>query len=152
MSLIKHEPMTILSRMQNELNSFFHRADDGLPSLFEGSQSLLGSEWLPRVDLKEDDGHYTVTADIPGVDPNDLQVTMENGVLTIKGERKSEMEETKKHYRRKECVYGSFERSFRLPDSADGDKITAASKNGVITIDIAKKEVAKPKTIKINAG
>lgn len=151
MSLIKYEPMHLLSRMQNELNHFFARDDVLFPSLTAEEQSLLGGEWLPRADLKEDDNQYTVTADIPGVDPKDVQVTLENGVLTLKGERKSEKEETRKHYRRKECMYGSFERSFRLPDTADGDNVKASSKNGVVTIQIPKKAAAKAKSIKIES-
>lgn len=151
MSLIKYEPMHVLTRMQNELNRFFAHDDELFPSLSADEQSLLGGDWLPRADLKEDDGQYVVTADIPGVDPKDVQVTMNAGVLTIKGERKSEKEETKKHYRRKECMYGSFERSFRLPDTAESDKVSASSKNGVVTIRIPKKEASKAKTIKIES-
>ncbi len=153
MSLIKYEPMHLLSRMQNELNHFFSQGDELFPALFSADeQALLGGDWLPRADLKEDDGHYTVTADLPGVDPKDVQVTMANGVLTLKGERKSEKEEKKKNYRRKECMYGSFERSFRLPDTADGDKVTASSKNGVVTVLIPKKEASKAKAIKIESA
>lgn len=152
MSLIKYEPMNLLSRMQNELNQFFRQDGEGFPALFMDDRSLLGGEWMPRIDLKEDDTQYTVTADVPGVDPKDVQVTMENGLLTLKGERKSEKEEKKKHYRRRECVYGSFERSFRLPDTANGDAISATGKNGVISIRIPKKEGAKPRAIKIETG
>lgn len=150
MALIKYEPVNLLSRMQNELNAFFHRADSDFPLLFDDTQTLLGSEWMPRIDIKEDDTQYTVTADIPGVDPKDIKVTMENGMLSIRGERKSEKEEKKKNYHRKECVMGSFERSFRMPDTADSSQVNAKGKNGVLTIQIAKKAAAKPKTIKID--
>jgi len=149
MPLVKYEPMHLLNRLQNQLNEFFHHADADFPSLFEDSQMLIGTEWMPRIDVKEDDAHYTVTADIPGVDPKDIRVTMENGMLCIKGERKSEKEEKKKNYHRRECVMGSFERSFRMPESADSNKISAKGKNGVLTVKIGKKEVAKPKIIKI---
>ena len=150
MSLIRYEPMNVLSRMQGGLSRFFNHNDDDLfPSLRMDDDALFGGEWLPRVDLEEDDKNYIVTADVPGVDPQDLEVTMEGGLLTIRGERRSEKEETKKHYRRKECMYGSFERSFLLPDTADGDRITATSRNGVVTIEIPKKEAAQRKAIKI---
>jgi HSP20 family protein len=140
--------MNMLSRMQSEINDFFRTGDDRFPSLFHDGSSLL-SEWTPRIDIKEDQNHYTVTADIPGVDPKDIQVTMSNGLLSIKGERKEEKEENKKNFRRRECFMGSFERSFQLPDTADSSNIKAKGKHGVLTVEIAKKETAKPKTIKI---
>jgi HSP20 family protein len=151
MSLTKYEPMNLLSRMQSELNHFFHRSDADFSSLFADNQMLISTEWMPRIDIKEDETVYKVTADIPGVDPKDIKVTMENGMLSIKGERKSEKEETKKNYHRRECVMGSFERSFRMPDTADSNKITAKGKNGVLSIEIGKKEVAKAKTIPIQS-
>jgi HSP20 family protein len=148
-SLQRYEPVNLLSRMQNELNSFFHRGDERFPSIFQDGSSLLGSEWVPRIDIKEDNNHYTVTADIPGVDPKDIEVTMANGILSIKGERKEEKEENHKGYRRRECFMGSFERSFQMPDTADSSNIVAKGKHGVLTIQIGKKEAAKPKAIKI---
>lgn len=148
-SLKRYEPVNMLSRLQNEINDFFRAGDDRFPSLFQDGSSLLVSEWTPRIDIKEDQNHYTVTADIPGVDPKDIQVTMANGMLTIKGERKEEKEENKKNFRRRECFSGSFERSFHLPDTADSKNIKAKGKNGVLTVEIAKKETAKPQTIKI---
>jgi HSP20 family protein len=149
MSLKKYEPLNLLSRMQSQLNDFFHRADSDFPSLFEDDQMLVSSDWMPRIDVKEDDAQYTITADVPGVDSKDINVTMENGMLCIKGERRTEKEEKKKNYHRRECVMGSFERSFLMPDNADKNKISAKGKNGVITIQIGKKEVTKPKSINI---
>jgi len=90
--------------------------------------------------------------DVPGVDTKDIEVSMTNGLLSIKGERKSEKEEKKDNYRRRECVYGSFERSFMMPDNADGEHITAKGKDGVLNIQIAKKKTPKPKTINIEAA
>jgi HSP20 family protein len=141
----------MLNRMQKELNQFLGNGHDFFPALFEDNQSLLGSEWSPRIDIKEEDSNYVVTADIPGVEPKDIQVTMDNGVLNIRGERKSEKEEKKKNYHRKECFTGSFERSFRMPESADSDRISAKGKNGVLTVLIGKKESSKPRPIKIEA-
>jgi HSP20 family protein len=146
----KYEPMNLLSRMQSQLNDFFHRSDTDILSIFDDGQMLIGTEWIPRIDIKEDETQYIVTADIPGVDLKDVTVTMENGTLCIKGERKSEKEEKKKNYHRRECMMGSFERSFRMPDSADSSMVSAKGKNGVLTIRIGKKEVAKPKAIKID--
>jgi HSP20 family protein len=151
MSLIKYEPLNMLSRMQNELNAFFHRRDSDFPSLFDDTQTLLGSEWMPRIDIKEDDTNFIIIADVPVVEPKDIKVTMENGMLSIRGERKSEKEEKKKNYHRKECVMGSFERYFRMPDTADSSQVSAKGKNGVLTIKIGKKVGTKPKTIKIDS-
>lgn len=134
--------------MQSDINDLF-RNGGGLPSLFDDDNALLGAEWSPRIDIREDDKEYFVTADVPGVDPKDIEVTMTNGLLTIRGERKTEKEEKKDNYRRRECFMGSFERSFRMPDTADSDKITAKGKHGVLNIHIAKKNGVKPKTIKI---
>lgn len=131
--------MSMLSRMQHELNRFFHGVSS-LPSQFEANQSLLGSEWKPCINLQEDNTHYTVTVDVPGAKLKDIQVSVEHGLFTVKGERTSEKEEKGKHYCHKECLTSSFERSFRLPDTADGDKITATGKNGAICIRIGKKE------------
>ena len=88
-SIRRYEPVNMLSRLQSEINDFFRAGEDRLPSLFQDSSSLLSSTgWTPRIDIKEDQNHYTVTADVPGVDPKDIQVTMANGMLTIKCERK----------------------------------------------------------------
>lgn len=151
MSLIKREPMSFLSRMQQELNHFFDGRDH-FPSVFAEGEPFFSARWMPSIDIKEDDAQYTVTADVPGVDAKDIEVSMEESVLTIKGERKSEKEENKKNYHRRECVMGSFERSFRMPAAADADRITASNKDGVLTVIIPKKKVEKPKTVKIDVG
>ena len=152
MQLTKYEPMRLLNRMQDEINEFFHHnGNHRLPSLFDEMETWPGLEWAPSVDIKEEDKQFVITADIPGVDPKDIEVTMENGMLKIKGERKSEKEEKKKDYRLKECTYGSFERAFRMPETADGDKIKAKGKNGVLAITIAKKAGSAPKKIAIES-
>ncbi|MEX2470050.1 MAG: Hsp20/alpha crystallin family protein [Pseudohongiellaceae bacterium] len=152
MSLINYEPMNFLNRMQNELNQFFHHNGHRLmPSLIDEDEAWLTSEWAPHVDIKEEDNQFMVTADIPGVDPKDIEVSMDKGLLTIKGERSSEKEEKKKDYRIRECSYGSFIRTFRMPESADSDNIKARGKNGVLSITIARKETAKPRKIEIES-
>ncbi|MEX2365178.1 MAG: Hsp20/alpha crystallin family protein [Pseudohongiellaceae bacterium] len=152
MSLINYEPMNFLNRMQNEMNQFFHRNGRSLmPALIDEDEAWLTSEWAPHVDIKEEENQFVVTADIPGVEPKDIEVSMDSGVLTIKGERSSEKEETKKDYRLKECSYGSFIRSFRMPESADSDNIKAKGKNGVLSLTIAKKETVKPRKISIES-
>lgn len=151
MSLIKREPMNFLSRMQKELNHFFDDKDH-FPSVFADGEPFFGTRWMPSIDIKEDDAQYTVTADVPGVEARDIEVSMEDSILTIKGERKSEKEESKKNYHRRECVMGSFERSFRMPAAADADSITASHKDGVLTVNIPKKKVDKPKTVKVEVA
>ena len=105
--------------------------------------------WMPVVDIEEAEGTFIVHAELPGVEKDDVQVSIENGVLTIKGEKKTRSEDTKHH--RVECVYGSFMRSFTLPQDADMEKVEAAYKNGILSLTIPKQEHAKPKQIEVTA-
>ena len=107
---------------------------------------MATSRWTPAVDIREDAEQFTITADIPGVEPKDIEVTMENGVLTIKGERKLEArDEGDNGYRRVERVYGGFYRRFTLPDTADAEAISAAGKHGVLEVTIPKRAALQPK-------
>ncbi|MBN8888237.1 MAG: Hsp20/alpha crystallin family protein [Rudaea sp.] len=106
--------------------------------------------WTPRVDVREEDARYVIFADIPGVDSKDIEISMDKGVLTIKGERKSESASENGKLTRVERRYGAFERSFVLPDSADADAITASGKNGVLEVAIPKKAQAAPRKIAVN--
>ena len=152
MLLTNYEPMHFLNRMQSDLNDFFKlNGNKNLLSAFEGSDELFSAEWLPSVDISENGKQFTVTVDVPGVDPKAIEVAMENSTLSIKGERKEEKEEATDNRRVRECAYGSFERRFRMPDTADANRITAKNKNGVLTITIAKKKEAKPKLIEIKS-
>ncbi len=103
---------------------------------------LVNAGNLPRVDFKRTDTGYELDAELPGVAAADVKLDLANGVLTLKGEKKSSQEETGKNFIRVERSYGSFSRSFALPDDADGDKITATAKDGVLTIAIPRKEGA----------
>lgn len=102
---------------------------------------------MPVVDIEETDGAFIVHAELPGVAKDDVQVNIENGVLTIKGEKKTRSEDTKRH--RVECVYGSFLRSFTLPQDVDVEQVEAAYKNGILDLTIPKQEQAKPKQIEV---
>jgi HSP20 family protein len=104
---------------------------------------------VPSVDISENDTAFTLLADIPGVDPNNIDISMEKGVLTIKGERKSINAEESENFRRVERQSGQFYRRFTLPDSADADKIEAKSEHGVLTITIPKQEVAISRRIEV---
>ncbi len=119
--------------------------------LADGS-SVVTSQWIPRVDIREDDGRFVIQADLPGIDPNDVEILMDKGILTIKGERKSEFEEHEHQYSRIERRYGLFHRRFALPDSADPEGITAEGRNGVLEISIPKRPETTPRRIQVGKG
>ena len=144
MSQIKeYEPLNVLNRLFNNVYGI-------TPQGFGDEESnIVTSHWMPSVDIKEDDEKFQIYADVPGVDPKDIDVSMENGILTIKGERETESKEEKEGYKRVERSKGSFYRRFSLPDSADADKINAKSQNGVLEITIPKHEVVRPRKITV---
>ena len=144
--LNRYEPWGAVRQLQNEMNRAFGQ------TLTEGEDgsNVVTSGWMPAVDIKEQDDRFEICADIPGVEPEEIEVTMENGVLTLKGERKLETRDgDDKGYRRVERVYGTFYRRFSLPDTADAEKISATGKNGVIEIVIPKKATVQPKRITV---
>ncbi|HEX4164839.1 MAG TPA: Hsp20/alpha crystallin family protein [Bryobacteraceae bacterium] len=147
MPVIKYNPF------QAELDEF----PTGL-RLFQDSISRLFSEpasrpWTPAVDIAETENDLVVKADIPDVDPKDVSIQLENGTLTLKGERKFEEQSTdQKGFHRIERSYGSFVRAFSLPNTVDGEKVKADYKNGVLTVTLPKKEVAKPKKINVEVS
>ena len=108
------------------------------------------TSWTPAADIREDSDRYLVVADIPGVNPKDIEITFEDGVLSISGERALEDRTEKEGYTRVERVFGKFSRQFRLPESADETAIKANGKNGVLEIEIPKKERSKPRRIEIS--
>lgn len=143
MALKVYEPLDLLNQFRNF---------QSLPSLFKDEESnIFTSGWVPAVDIKEEDKAYVIHADVPGVKPDDIDVSMEHGMLTIKGERKEDKEEEKQGYKRVERVRGSFYRRFSLPDNADAEKIDASSENGVLKLVIPKKTAEQAKKIKIKA-
>ena len=107
------------------------------------------TEWAPFVDIIEDEKEWLVKADLPEVKKEEVKVTVENGVLTITGERKFEKEEKDKKYHRIERSYGNFLRSFTLPDGTDGSKVNAEFKDGVLKVHLPKGEKAKPKAVEV---
>jgi HSP20 family protein len=122
--------------------------------LFQDSVSRLFSEpsnrpWSPAVDIFETEHELVLKADVPEIEMKDIDLQVENGTLTLKGERKFEQEQKGRGYHRIERGYGSFVRAFTLPDSVDVEKVKAEYKSGVLTVTLAKKEVAKPKTIRV---
>lgn len=149
MNVVRYEPWGLLRRFQDDVNQLFGETRSG--PLSEGDQSsIVTSNWTPAVDIKEESDRYVLEADIPGVNPKDIEVTMDNGVLTIKGERKHEAEKEANGYKRVERSYGSFYRRFSLPDSADPEGITAKGKDGVLEVTIPKHEKVQPRKITVS--
>ncbi len=148
MTLVRYEPWNMLTRLQNEMNRLF---DDRLPST-EDNGNVVTSDWIPRVDIKEEDKRFVILADIPGVDPKDIEVTMENGLLSIRGERASEKTEEDAGYKRIERTRGSFYRRFSMPDTADPDKVSAHGKHGVLEIVIPKHERVQARKISVKVN
>jgi HSP20 family protein len=127
--------------------------------LFQDSINRLLSEdgvktrpWAPAVDILETENELVLKADVPGVELKDIDIQLENGTLTVKGERKFEKEEKNKGFHRMERSYGSFVRIFTVPDSVDSEHVRAACEAGVLTITLPKKEIAKPKAIKVQVS
>lgn len=106
--------------------------------------------WSPSVDILETENELIVKADLPEVKLADISIHLENGILTLKGERKFEQKESKAGYHRLERSYGVFARKFAVPDSVDAEKVSAAYKDGVLTVTLPKKELAKPRSIKVD--
>ena len=146
MALVNYEPFNFMTRLQDDLSKF-----RGWPMLGDEESSIVTSHWVPAVDVKEEDNQFVITADIPGVDPKDIEVTAENNMLTIKGERKTELEEEKEGYKRIERSQGTFYRRFSLPDTADVENIRADSKNGVLQLTIPKHESRKGRKIEVKS-
>ena len=145
--------------LRHEIDRLFDEFDHGMWR-FPFRRSLVDFEprWLgetaPAVDIAERDRAYEISAELPGIDPNNIEVKLTNGVLTIKGEKKQETEEKKKNYYVSERRYGSFERSFQVPDAVDADKIEASFNKGVLTVVLPKSAEAQKsvKTISVKAA
>ena len=139
------------SLVQDEFKQLFER----FFNLNEGNadeSSVVTSQWTPRVDIREESGRFVILADLPGVEPQDVEVLMDKGILSIKGERKSEATQQTDRYSRIERRYGMFHRRFALPDSADADGITANGRNGVLEISIPKRPETTPRRIQVGNG
>jgi len=144
--LSRWEPSRGATTLQEQFNRLFG-------DVFErtGEESNLTS-WAPAVDIYETEHELVVKADVPDVDPKDLDIRVENNILTIRGERKFEKKVDENNYLRVERAYGSFARSFTLANTVNAEAIKADYQNGVLTLSIPKREEAKPKQIKVNVG
>jgi HSP20 family protein len=145
-TLTRWEPFRGATSLQDQVNRLFN-------DVFErsGQESSL-TTWAPAVDIYETEHELVVKADLPEVDPKDLDIRVENNILTIRGERKFEKKVNEDNYLRVERAYGSFARSFTLANTVNSEAIKAEYQNGVLTLTIPKKEEAKPKQIKVNVA
>ena len=148
MAVVRWEPFRDLLTLQERMNRMFNESYRGRGAS-EDDWSLGGS-WAPAVDIYEHEGNIVLTAELPGVDPKDVDVRVENNVLTLRGERKWNTEVQRENYHRVERAYGSFTRSFTLPNVVDTTNIKADFKDGMLRLVLPKREEAKPKQISIN--
>ena len=145
-SISRWDPFREMSKVQDQVNRFF---EDSF--LRRGSESSL-SLWAPEVDIHETQDALVLEADLPGLEDKDLDIRVENNMLTIRGERKFEKKVSEENYLRVERSYGSFCRSFSLPHTVNTDQIQANYRNGVLTVRLPKREEAKPKQIKVSVN
>src|SRR5213596_3113554 len=148
-ALTRWDPFKEMDDLQRRLGSIFGLAPQRAGT---GKEDMTVAQWLPLVDITEDDKEYLIKAEVPEVKKDEVKVTVENGVLTLSGERKFEKEEKNKRYHRVERAYGSFTRSFTFPDDASPGKVSAEFKDGVLTVHLAKVAKAKPQQVEINAS
>lgn len=150
MAIVRWEPFRELLSTQDRFNQLFNQT---FSQVFGREGQELGTRtWAPAVDVYEDDQNLVIKAELPGVDPKDVEVRVENHTLFLKGERKFEKETNEGNYHRVERSYGSFSRSFSLPSSVNTEGAQAEYKDGVLTLKLAKREEAKPKTIQIQVA
>ena len=148
MPIVRWEPLRDLVTTQDRMNRLFNET---LGRVF-GEEGGRAGAWVPAVDIYETEQNVIVKAELPGIDPKDVEATVHEGTLYLKGERKYEKEVKEEHYHHVERAYGSFARSFELPASIDEDKVQADFKDGVLTLTLPKREEAKAKKIKISVA
>ena len=144
--LTRWEPFREFSTLQDRMNRLFR------DTYGSEDEALTSTAFAPPVDVYEDEHNITLKIEVPGIDEKDIDVRLENNTLTVHGERKFEKEEKEENFRRVERRYGSFTRSFTLPNTIDAENVTANYDKGVLNIKLAKKSEAKPKQIKVSVG
>jgi HSP20 family protein len=144
MVMSRWDPFRELSSIQNELNRLFGRT-------FTGEVGEREAAWVPAVDIAETQERFLITAELPGVEPDDVDISVENSVLTLRGERKFYRETREDDFHRIERRFGAFARSITLPSTADPERINASFDAGLLTIEVPKREEAKPRKIQVKA-
>ena len=150
MAIVRFEPFRELVTLQDRMNRLFsesYRAQQG-----PEDDWALGGTWAPAVDIYEHENNIVIKAELPGVDPKDVDIRLDNSVLTVTGERKLDNEVKKENYHRVERSYGAFTRSFTLPTTVDPSGIKAEYRDGVLRVTLPKREEAKPKQIQISVA
>ncbi|MEE4377792.1 MAG: Hsp20/alpha crystallin family protein [Candidatus Competibacteraceae bacterium] len=147
MTLVRYEPLNLLNQLQRDVNRLFDTSRVG-----NEENGLMASDWAPAVDIKEENDRFLIQADVPGVEPKDIDITMEKGVLTLKGQRVSESQEESEKYKRVERVRGTFMRRFSLPETVEADKINAKFKDGVLEVTVPKGQEAQPRRIQVEGA
>lgn len=144
MTIARYEPWTLVNRLSRDLDRLFSQ------SAYNGDESRSAVvDWAPPVDIREEDKQFVLQADLPGVDPKDIEITMEKGLLTLRGRRQIEARDEKSGYRHVERIAGEFYRRFTLPDTADAQAIKARHSNGVLEVVIPKQATVMPRRIDI---
>jgi len=149
MNLVRWNPLRELEEMSDQLNRFFSRQDTQRSN---GKEIMTVADWTPSVDISETEEEFHIKAELPEVKKEDVQVTLDNGVLTLQGERKEEREEKGRKVHRIERSYGRFVRSFALPDLVDTAKVKAEFKDGILHLHLPKSEKARPKAIEVKVA
>ncbi|MGH7164839.1 MAG: Hsp20/alpha crystallin family protein [Nitrospiraceae bacterium] len=149
MNLVRWDPFRELEEVTEQLNRMFGRPAARREN---GKELLTVADWIPIVDISETERAYVIKAELPDVKKDDVKVTLQEGVLTIRGERKQEKEEQGLKYHRVERSYGRFARSFTLPDYVDDTKVKAEFKDGVLSLHLPKSEKTQPKAIEVKVG
>jgi HSP20 family protein len=147
MATVRYEPWGVVSQLQNEINRVFGNLNDG-------ESSSATAEWMPAVDIREFVDRFQLLMDLPGVDPKEVEITLDNGVLTVAGDRRDEKDAQSNGHgeaqqQRTERRLGRFYRRFILPDTVDADNVNAAGRNGVLEIVIPKHAKAQPRRISV---
>jgi len=148
-NLVKWDPFRELEDVSNRLNRVFGRS---LARSDTGQEMLAMADWTPSADISETNKAYLIKAEIPGINKEDVKVTLQDGMLTIQGERKMEKEEKDKKFHRIERSYGSFMRSFRVPDDADASAVKADFKDGMLNVTLNKTAKVKTKAINVSVS
>jgi HSP20 family protein len=149
MAIVRWEPLREFSTLQNEMNRLFNTVFD-TPAPAGNGAALR--RWLPAMDLVETDDHFVLRADLPGLSEADVNIELEDRVLTVSGERKAEHEMSKEGYHRVERAFGAFSRSLTLPEGIDPDAVAATFDRGVLEVRIPKPEQRKPRKVSIGVG
>ncbi|MBS0172309.1 MAG: Hsp20/alpha crystallin family protein [Nitrospira sp.] len=151
MAIVRWDPFRELQDMSDRLNRMIARPASG-GNGGQGREVMTVADWTPTVDISETEAEYAIKAELPEVKREDVKVTVEDGVLTIQGERKQEKEEKAKKYHRVERSYGRFVRTFTLPDTVDESKVKAEYTDGILHLHLPKSEKAKPKQIDVKVA